>query len=75
MRAALDERCLAAHRGGRARVVLGRSADFVGPGVLDSTLGGVVFPGALTGGEVLGIGEPVSTATMPTSIVRRTPMR
>lgn len=57
MRATLDERYLAAHREGRARVVLGRSADFVGPGVLDSTLGGAVFPGAITGGEVLGIGD------------------
>ncbi|GGX01398.1 epimerase [Streptomyces malachitofuscus] len=57
MRAALDERYLAAHREGRVRVVLGRSADFVGPGVLNSTLGGAVFPGAITGGEVLGIGD------------------
>ncbi|WP_326616133.1 epimerase [Streptomyces decoyicus] len=57
MRAQLDERYLAAHRAGRARVVLGRSADFVGPGVLNSSLGGAVFPGALTGGEVLGMGD------------------
>ncbi|GGP62442.1 SDR family oxidoreductase [Streptomyces calvus] len=57
MRAALDERYLAAHREGRARVVLGRSADFVGPGVLNSTLGAAVFPGALTGGEVLALGD------------------
>ena len=57
MRAELDERYLAAHREGRARVVLGRSADFFGPRVLNSTLGGVVFPGALTGGEVLGLGD------------------
>jgi nucleoside-diphosphate-sugar epimerase len=57
MRAALDERYLAAHREGRARVVLGRSADFVGPGVLNSTLGGAAFPGALTGGEVLALGD------------------
>ncbi|MFH8448028.1 NAD-dependent epimerase/dehydratase family protein [Streptomyces fungicidicus] len=57
MRAALDERYLAAHREGRARVVLGRAADFVGPGVLNSALGGAVFPAALTGGEVLGLGD------------------
>ncbi|MFI6360423.1 NAD-dependent epimerase/dehydratase family protein [Streptomyces sp. NPDC050743] len=57
MRAELDERYLAAHREGRARIVLGRSADFVGPGVLNSTLGAAVFPGALTGGEVLGLGD------------------
>ncbi|MFI6938592.1 NAD-dependent epimerase/dehydratase family protein [Streptomyces sp. NPDC050418] len=57
MRAALDERYLAAHKAGRARVVLGRSADFVGPGVLNSSLGGAVFPGALTGTEVAGLGD------------------
>ncbi|MFH9729255.1 NAD-dependent epimerase/dehydratase family protein [Streptomyces sp. NPDC017260] len=57
MRAELDERYLAAHRAGRARVVLGRSADFVGPGVLNSTLGAAVFPGALTGGDVPGLGD------------------
>ncbi|MFF3455169.1 NAD-dependent epimerase/dehydratase family protein [Streptomyces sp. NPDC002730] len=57
MRADLDEKYLAAHRAGRARVVLGRSADFVGPGVVNSTLGGAVFPGALTSGEILGLGD------------------
>ncbi|MQY36781.1 hypothetical protein SRB17_47830 [Streptomyces sp. RB17] len=57
MRAELDHRYLTAHREGRARVVLGRSADFVGPGVLNSTLGASVFPGALTGGDVLGMGD------------------
>ena len=57
MRAELDERYLAAHREGRARVVLGRSADFFGPRVLNSSLGGTAFPGALTGGEVLGLGD------------------
>ncbi|WP_326701113.1 NAD-dependent epimerase/dehydratase family protein [Streptomyces sp. NBC_01754] len=57
MRAELDARYLAAHAEGRVRVVLGRSADFFGPGVLNSTLGGAVFPAALTGEEVLGIGD------------------
>ncbi|MFJ9089518.1 NAD-dependent epimerase/dehydratase family protein [Streptomyces sp. NPDC102384] len=57
MRAALDENYLAAHKEGRAKVVLGRSADFVGPRVLNSTLGGAVFPAALTGGEVLAPGD------------------
>lgn len=57
MRAQLDEHYLDAHRAGRVRVVLGRSADFVGPGVLNSTLGGAVFPAALGGGEVLGLGD------------------
>ncbi|MGW1472451.1 NAD-dependent epimerase/dehydratase family protein [Streptomyces olivaceus] len=57
MRAALDENYLAAHKEGRASVVLGRSADFVGPRVLNSTLGGAVFPAALTGGEVVALGD------------------
>ncbi|WP_406733162.1 NAD-dependent epimerase/dehydratase family protein [Streptomyces sp. NBC_01794] len=57
MRADLDEKYLAAHHAGRARVVVGRSADFVGPGVVNSTLGGAVFPGALTSGEILGLGN------------------
>ncbi|MFG2631154.1 NAD-dependent epimerase/dehydratase family protein [Streptomyces sp. NPDC048473] len=57
MRAELDTRYLAAHREGRLRVVLGRSADFVGPGVLNSTLGGAVFPAALTGGVVPALGD------------------
>lgn len=57
MRAALDENYLAAHKEGRAKVVLGRSADFVGPRVLNSTLGGAVFPAALTDGEVLALGD------------------
>ncbi|MEV0579169.1 NAD-dependent epimerase/dehydratase family protein [Streptomyces sp. RTGN2] len=57
MRAELDARYLAAHADGRLRVVLGRSADFVGPHVLNSTLGGAVFPAALTGGEVPAFGD------------------
>ncbi|MEU6344068.1 NAD-dependent epimerase/dehydratase family protein [Streptomyces sp. NPDC046977] len=57
MRAELDERYLAAHREGRARVVLARSADFVGPGAFNSSLGGAFFPAALTGGEALGLGD------------------
>lgn len=58
MRARLDELYLAAHRRGRAGgVVLGRSADFYGPGVLNSSLGGVVFPGALGGAEVMALGD------------------
>ncbi|MFJ8922145.1 NAD-dependent epimerase/dehydratase family protein [Streptomyces sp. NPDC102415] len=57
MRAELDARYLAAHADGRVRVVLGRSADFVGPGVLNSTLGGAVFPAALTGGQVPALGD------------------
>ncbi|WP_017589360.1 NAD-dependent epimerase/dehydratase family protein [Nocardiopsis ganjiahuensis] len=57
MRAELDRAYLGAHDGGRARVVLARSADFYGPRVLNSSLGGAVFPGALTGRAVLGLGD------------------
>lgn len=53
LRVDLDRRYLQAHAQGRVRVVAGRSADFYGPGVLNSTLGGAVFPAALTGGEVM----------------------
>lgn len=57
MRAELDRRYLEAHAAGDVRVVAGRSADFFGPGVLNSTLGGAVFPGALTGEPVLAMGN------------------
>lgn len=58
MRAELDARYLEAHREGRAGgIVLGRSADFFGPGVLNSSLGGAVFPAALAGGQALALGD------------------
>lgn len=57
LRAELDRRYLAAHAGGSARVVAGRAADFYGPGVVNSALGGGVFPGALNGGEVYTFGD------------------
>jgi nucleoside-diphosphate-sugar epimerase len=57
LRAELDRQYLAAHRNGDLSVVLGRAADFFGPGVLSSTLGGAFFPGAITGGKVLGLGN------------------
>jgi hypothetical protein len=53
LRAELDRRYLEAHEQGRVRVVAGRSADFYGPAVLNSTLGGAVFPAALTGEPAL----------------------
>ena len=40
LRAELDRRYLEEHGTGRVRVALGRSADFFGPGVENSTLGG-----------------------------------
>ncbi|MFC0504617.1 NAD-dependent epimerase/dehydratase family protein [Micromonospora costi] len=57
MRADLDAAYLAAHRDGRLPVVLGRSADFFGPRVFNSSLGGTVFPAALAGGPVLALGD------------------
>jgi len=57
MRAALDERYLEAHRTGEARTVLGRAADFFGPGVFNATFGGAFFPGAITGEPALAIGD------------------
>jgi nucleoside-diphosphate-sugar epimerase len=57
MRAELDRRYLDAHAGGRVRVVAARSADFYGPGVLNSTLGGATFPAALSGEPVLTFGD------------------
>ena len=57
LRAELDQRYLEAHHRGEVRVTLGRSADFFGPGVINSTLGGAFFPGALTGSPALGLGD------------------
>lgn len=57
MRAELDRVYLQAHARGDARVVLGRSADFYGPRVISSTLGGAFFPAALTGAPVTVFGD------------------
>ncbi|WP_446666505.1 NAD-dependent epimerase/dehydratase family protein [Flexivirga sp. B27] len=57
LRAELDRMYLDAHRRGEAEVVLGRSADFYGPRVLNSTLGAAFFPGALAGEPALGFGD------------------
>ncbi|MGJ7909174.1 NAD-dependent epimerase/dehydratase family protein [Actinopolyspora sp. H202] len=57
MRAALDRAYLDAHHAGEVRVALGRAADFYGPGVVNSTLGGAFFPAALTGEPALGFGD------------------
>lgn len=57
LRADLDRRYIRAHATHEARLTLGRSADFFGPGVLNSTLGAAFFPGALTGQPALGFGD------------------
>lgn len=57
LRAELDRRYLGAHSSGAVRTAMGRSADFFGPGVLNSTLGAAFFPGALTGQSALAFGD------------------
>jgi nucleoside-diphosphate-sugar epimerase len=57
LRADLDRLYLEAHERGEARVALGRAADFFGPGVLNSTLGGAFFPAALTGEQAIAFGD------------------
>lgn len=57
LRAQLDRRYLEAHSSGTVRTALGRSADFFGPGVLNSTLGAAFFPAALTGQPALAFGD------------------
>ncbi|MFE7119113.1 NAD-dependent epimerase/dehydratase family protein [Streptomyces sp. NPDC057654] len=57
VRARIAERYLEAHRRGEARVVLGMAADFFGPRTLTSSLGGGVFPAALSGEPVGAMGD------------------
>lgn len=57
LRAKLDQRYLDAHDSGQVQVAIGRAADFFGPGVINSTLGGMFFPGVATGSPVVGIGD------------------
>jgi nucleoside-diphosphate-sugar epimerase len=57
-RAKMSEALLAAHRGGRVRVAIGRASDFFGPGVLASQLGERAFAPLLAGKTVQMIGDP-----------------
>ena len=68
LRAELAWGYLQAHRVGKVRVAIGRSADFFGPRVLNSTLGQFAFPPALAGDELVAFGDvdlPHSYAFMP----------
>jgi nucleoside-diphosphate-sugar epimerase len=68
LRAELAWGYLQAHRAGKARVAIGRAADFFGPRVLNSALGGYVFPPALAGEPMLAFGDvdlPHSYSYMP----------
>jgi nucleoside-diphosphate-sugar epimerase len=57
-RAAMSAELLDAHERGEVRVVIGRAADFVGPGVRDSALGEFVFEPALAGKRAQTMGQP-----------------
>jgi nucleoside-diphosphate-sugar epimerase len=57
-RATMSAELLEAHRRGDVRVVIGRAADFVGPGVRDSALGEFVFEPALAGKRAQTMGRP-----------------
>ena len=57
VRALMAERLLAAHRQGRLRVAIGRSADYYGPGGLQSVTGERVFRAALAGRTVRWLGR------------------
>jgi nucleoside-diphosphate-sugar epimerase len=43
VRAAMDERLMAAHRAGEVRVVIGRASDYFGPGALATSTAGEIF--------------------------------
>ena len=58
MRAELDAAYLAAHADGRLGVVMGRAADFYGPEVVNSSLGGAVFAPLLSGAPAMALGDP-----------------
>jgi nucleoside-diphosphate-sugar epimerase len=68
LRAELAWGYLQAHRVGKARVAIGRAADFFGPRVLNSALGQYVFPAALCGEPMVTFGDidlPHSYSYMP----------
>jgi nucleoside-diphosphate-sugar epimerase len=51
VRAAMDERLLAAHRSGEVQAAIGRASDFFGPGALNSSFAGDRFFNALRAGK------------------------
>jgi nucleoside-diphosphate-sugar epimerase len=53
VRAAMDERLLAAHRSGEVRAAIGRASDFFGPGALNSSVLGERFFDALLAGKAI----------------------
>lgn len=57
LRAEIAEGYLAAHAAGQAAVAIARAADFYGPRVLNSALGGATFIPALHGEPVFALGD------------------
>ncbi|PPK68544.1 NAD-dependent epimerase/dehydratase family protein [Actinokineospora auranticolor] len=57
LRAEVADRYLRAHTDGVAEVAIARAADFYGPRVLNSALGGAVFVPALHGEPVVALGD------------------
>lgn len=53
----VDRRLIAAHESGRVPVAIGRGSDFFGPGVLDSTVGRMLFEPLVRGGKASGLGR------------------
>ncbi|MET0144215.1 MAG: NAD-dependent epimerase/dehydratase family protein [Ilumatobacteraceae bacterium] len=58
VRAQMSDELIDAHRAGRVEVVIGRAADFVGPGVTASAMGEFVFGSALAGKKARTMGRP-----------------
>ena len=58
VRARMSDELIEAHRCGRVEVVIGRAADFVGPGVTASAMGELVFGAALAGRRARTMGRP-----------------
>jgi nucleoside-diphosphate-sugar epimerase len=51
VRAAMDERLMAAHQSGQVQAAIGRASDFYGPAALNATVGGERFFNALFAGK------------------------
>ena len=58
VRARMSDELIDAHRAGQVEVVIGRAADFVGPGVTASAMGEFVFGAALAGKKARTMGRP-----------------
>jgi nucleoside-diphosphate-sugar epimerase len=57
LRSQIAEQLMAAHRSGRIQATIGRASDFFGPGVLNSSMGEVVFQALVEGKTINLIGK------------------